>query len=271
MGRDRFRQFARVEKLAKSHIDVGGATRRKWLSTLQGTVANAAIFAFLIRYGNPQIGEPLSRACQRVSESDAFRLCCEKSPHLKYLQYRFEPHNRDRVLILGTHLRHAVIGTFRGADEKEKLDAVFELAPPWLIWFAFGDYTAALLGLTLPDLSSVSVFARSKANFELWYGLPCDAFEPNPWPNGPENEPLARTNLDLIRPASQWPDSEMSPRAQKRARAIHLKHADKHTVQWPDLPSAKYLETELDEPGKCFASRHERHPLWSAGPRARAK
>jgi hypothetical protein len=44
---------------------------------------------------------------------------------------------------MGSPLRHAVISSFPGADEKEKLDAVFASAPPWLIWFTFGDYTAA--------------------------------------------------------------------------------------------------------------------------------
>jgi len=44
--------------------------------------------------------------------------------------------------------------------EKEKLEQVFASAPPWLIWFTFADYTAELLGLSLPDLSSVAGDAR---------------------------------------------------------------------------------------------------------------
>jgi hypothetical protein len=51
---------------------------------------------------------------------------------------------------MGAHLRHFVISSFPGADEKEKLDRVFSAAPPWLLWFTFADYTAALLDLTLP-------------------------------------------------------------------------------------------------------------------------
>ena len=260
MRANRFRQIARVEKLAKFDIEVARATGQKWVMTLQGAVANAAILAFLIRYGNPQIGEPLSCACQQVNKSDAFKECREKFPSL---QHSFNPHNRTRTFIIGMYLRHAVIGTFRGTDEKGKLQAVFETAPPWLIWFTFGDYTAELLGLTLPDLSSVSGFARSEANFELWYGLPCDAFQPSPWPNGPKNEPLARTDLDLVRPATQWPDGQMTPREQKRARAIALKHSDKNreTESWPELLAAKYLEVQPDEARKLFAPRQERHPL----------
>ena len=277
MRANRFRQIARAEKLAKPDIDVARVTGQKWLMALQGVVANAAILAFLIRYGNPQIGEPLSCACQRVSESDAFRQCCEKFPSLlrfgRHGQYSFSPHNRNRTFIIGTHLRHVVIGTFRGADEKEKLKAVFETAPPWLIWFTFGDYTAGLLGLTLPDLSGVTGFTRSKANFDLWYGLPSDAFEPEPWANGSENEPLARTDLNLVRPTTPLPDHQMTPREQKRARATYLKsHALKRTDDWPTLSPAKHLATAADDFLKLVgAPRSDLHPMWSAWPGARAK
>ena len=34
-----------------------------------------------------------------------------------------------------------MISNFPGTDEKEKLNTVFVLAPPWLVWFTFGDYT----------------------------------------------------------------------------------------------------------------------------------
>ena len=71
------------------------------------------------------------------------------------------------ALAYGMPLRHVIIANFPGVGEKDKLDAVFASAPPWLIWFTFADYTAKLLGLTLPNLSGVMGFARSKANFDL--------------------------------------------------------------------------------------------------------
>ena len=135
----------------------------------------------------------------------------------------------------------------RGADEKEKLDAVFASSPPWLIWFTFGDYTAELLSLTVPDLSSVAGFARSKANFDLWWGLPSGAFERRPWPDGPENEQLARTDLNLLRPATGWPDSQMTPREQRRERAARMKsHPIKCTDDWPHLVASELLEMPWD-------------------------
>ena len=88
-----------------------------------------------------------------------------------------EPYDRDGVSLLGQFVRHAVISNFPGADEKQKLNAVFSSAPPWLIWFTFADYTAKLLKLKLPDLSDVRVFERSKENFDCWWGLPSGAFE----------------------------------------------------------------------------------------------
>ena len=135
------------------------------------------------------------------------------------------------------------------------MDAVFASAPPWLIWFTFADYTAKLLGLTLPNLSEVAGFARSKANFDLLYGLPSGAFERRPWPNGPDNEPLARTDLKLlrpdlklVRPDLQRPDSQMTPRERRRARATDRKsHPFDGTGDWPILLSSEFLQlpTEL--------------------------
>jgi hypothetical protein len=250
MSQTRFRQIARLEKLAKPYLEVGHRAEREWQRTLRGAAAHAANFAFLIRYGKPTIGEPLSLACRRVSESSAWRECCEKFPVLvrRHREYSFEPHNRDSAVIIGERLRHAVISRFPGADEKEKLDAVFGSAPPWLIWFTFGDFTAKLLDLTLPDLSSVTGFARSESDFHRWWGLPSEAFEPSPWADDPENEPLARTDLNLLRPARQLPDSTMTPREQKRARATYLKsHPTKPTDEWPSLLASELLEMPIDE------------------------
>ena len=159
-------------------------------------------------------------ACQRVTESDAWQTCCGKyfpdarqhpafGPHYRDAAFTesdawetccgkyfppFGPHGRDTASIIGMPLRHMVISHFSWANEKEKLDAVFCSAPPWLIWHTFGDYTAELLGLKTPDLSHVRRFARSEENFKIWYGVPPGAFECQAWPDGPEREPLAAVN-----------------------------------------------------------------------------
>ena len=271
MSRNRFRQIARLERLADPYLDYQRRIELTWQQKLRGVVGHAAVLAVLIRHGDPKIGEPLSDACKRV-ECSAWRECVEKFPFgLKegHRAPRFEPYDQNSVALIGMQLRHAVIATFRGSDEREKLDAAFAAAPPWLIWFTFGDYTGRLLDLKIPDLSSVTGFARSEANFKRWFGLPCDAFEPRPWPNGLKNATLARTDLNLVRPPTQRLDSQMTPREQKRARAIHLKHTDEHTEHWPDLLPAKYLAMPPDEVSKLLElnSRSNRHP----GPGARAK
>jgi hypothetical protein len=139
-----------------------------------------------------------------------------------------------------------IIAGFPGADEKEKLDLVFASAPPWLIWFTFADYTAELLGLTLPDLSSVRGFARSKASFDLWYGFPSGVFERRPWPHGPDNEPLARNDLKLLRPEIERADNPITPR--ERMRATHMKpQTIKCTDDWPELMPSEWFETILDQ------------------------
>ena len=73
MSQARFRQIARLEKLAQPYLKARRHAEEEWKKTLDGAVENAAILAFLIRYGNPIIDEPLSCACQRCSESSVWR------------------------------------------------------------------------------------------------------------------------------------------------------------------------------------------------------
>jgi hypothetical protein len=150
--------------------------------------------------------------------------------------YRGSPYDRDGARLRGTFLRHALIARFSGATEKGKLERVFASAPRWLIWFTFGDYTAELLGLSRPDLSSVAGFARSKADFDNWYGLPSGAFVPRRWPDGPDNEPLARTDLNLLRPAMECPIKPTTRREHRRAHASYMKSPSaESTEDWPRL------------------------------------
>jgi hypothetical protein len=101
---------------------------------------------------------------------------------------------------------------------------------------------AAPPDLPLPDLPSVKGFARSKADFDNWYGLPTGAFVARPWPNGPDNERLARTDLNLLHPATAWPDRQMTPRELKRARAAYMKSLPtKHIDYWPLLQDVESL------------------------------
>jgi hypothetical protein len=238
----------RLENLAQPHIKWRRQVEEEWHRIRAHAAQHAAVLAFLIRYGNPIIDEPLSCAWQRCAESSAWEECCdrfrEELPTFERSRtdrpvdpfkskYVFKPDSRDSTMLMGEPLRHMVIANFSGADEKEKLNATFASAPPWLVWFTFGDYTAKLLGLTIPDLSSVLGFARSKANFDLWYGFPSGAFERRPWPNGPDGEPLARTDLNLLRPEMERPVSQMSPRERKRAARMGSVTV-KRPNEWPD-------------------------------------
>jgi hypothetical protein len=252
MSQIRFRQIARLEKLAPPYLEARRNTQREWYATRVGAAANAAILGFLIHYGNPKIGEPLSCAWERFTSTEVWKEYCDKweanaLEQFRDWQGRFKdtnngeevnhrylrlPFDRDGVYICGPYLRHELIARFSGSTEKEKLQRVFASAPPWLIWFTFADLTAELLGLAVPDLSSVAGFARSKADFDNWFGLPKGAFVTRPWPYGPANVPLARTGLNLLRPETQRPDRRMTPREQKRARANSIKRIDD---DWPYL------------------------------------
>ena len=245
MSQARFRQIARLEKLAQPYLKARRHAEEEWKWTLRGAVENAAILAFLIRYGNPRIDEPLSCACQRCSEFNVWRELADRFPRMlmNFLgKYAFEPYNRGGAGLIGAPLRHLVISIFPGADEKEKLDAVFATAPPWLIWFTFADYTAKLLGLKLPDLSDVIGFERSKENFDRWWGLPSGAFDRRPWPDGPDSEPLAHTDLDLLRPALAWPDSQMTSRERKRGATYMKSDPIQHMDNWPGLITLEHLD-----------------------------
>jgi hypothetical protein len=216
-----------------------------------------AVLAFLVRYGEPQIDEPLSLACERCSESAAWKDCCDEFeslllPGSEYLRVKsprtFQPHDMDGVNIIGPALRHLIISTYSGADEKRKLEVAFASAPPWLFWFCFADHTAKLLDLRIPDLSTVTRFMRTKANFDIWWGLPKGAFERVPWPRGSEDDPLARTDLNLLRPTIEGATKPMTRRELMRERAA-LKKSDRGEFHeaWPALIPAKILRMSRSE------------------------
>jgi hypothetical protein len=154
----------------------------------------------------------------------------------------------DRVNIIGPAPRHLIISTYSGADEKQKLEAAFALAPPWLLWFTFADYTAKLLDLRIPDLSTVTRFLRSEANFHIWWGLPTGAFERMLSPRGHEQEPLARTDLNLLRPTRNNSVQRMTRREQMRERvAFEKSNRDECQRHWPDLLPLKVLKLSRSE------------------------
>ena len=194
--------------------------------------------------------------------------CCEKFPVCTWYRryYSFKPHTRDNVaFIVGHPLRHVLLSALPGADEKDKLNRVFKSAPPWLIWFTFADYTAKLLDLNLPDLSTVTGLERSKDIFHRWWGLPESAFECRPWPDGTDGEPLARTDLSLLG-LGIGQDAPITKRERKRALANSARSSLTHQIDWPHLMSEEWLLLDFDtglarlrEAGH-FGGEEKRHP-----------
>jgi hypothetical protein len=122
----------------------------------------------LTLYGNPKEDEPLSEAWQR---------CMERFPNQRLKECKGLLINGTYALYAAGIVRERVIAELPGSTEKEKFQNLFSSAPPWLIWFTFGDLTAAFLDLTPPDLSSVTHFERSTSMFEKWPDLPDGKFE----------------------------------------------------------------------------------------------
>ena len=280
MNQNRFRRIAQLENAAQPYIGMRSRIQDEWRWTRVGAAGHAAILSFLIRYGDPRVGEPLSCAWQRFMDTDVWKQHCDKWNELKFDRLGEEgkqdgestpkdnrlsfiwrtdgilPFDRHGVFVLSTRLRHELLERFSGNNEKEKLGKVFESAPPWLVWFAFGDYTAKLLGLPMPDLATVMHIARSKEDFANWYGLPRGAFESRPWPNGPENEQLACTNLDLLHPARDKSNHQMTRRESRRAKAA-AKDLAESTDEWPGLIPVEYLTMPVRDQVK-FLQDHGR-------------
>ena len=247
MYRIRSRQIARLEKLALPFIERRKGIAQHWQKVRNGAVAHATLIALLVRYGNPRLGEPLSCACARVVKSELWALFRQKFPPDRTIfpanfEYSF-PCTRDQVIIIGDALRHVSIATFLGADEKEKLNGVLQSAPPWLLWFTFADFSAKLLGLTLPDLPTVSRFERSKETFHAWWGLPQGSYECRPWPHGIDGEALARTDLSLLELET---GQEIPVTRRERTRALaEASRSNLRKIDWLHLISEAHLRQDF--------------------------
>jgi hypothetical protein len=237
----------------------------RWQEIRRRAVTHATVLALLVRYGNPRLGEPLSCAGGRVAKSEFWELFSQKFPPDRTIlpanfEYSF-PFTRDQVMIIGDELRHVSIATFPGADEKEKLNRVLRSAPPWLLWFTFADYSAKLLGLSLPDLSTVRGFERSKEIFQGWWGLPHGAYECRPWTHGIDGEALARTDLSLFE-LETGQDMPVTKRERTRALARASRSNLSRKADWPYLSSQAWLR--LDFRTKLAILAESGHPAFAA-------
>ncbi len=92
MSRTRLRQIAHLEKLAEPYFQQRRRAEQEWEGTLSGAVAHAAGLVFLIRYGDPKIGEPLSCAWERCTSTPVWKEYCDhwEAMELAVIMQRFE-------------------------------------------------------------------------------------------------------------------------------------------------------------------------------------
>ena len=245
----RFRQIARLEKLATPYINRRREGKAHMLEFMrEEAFAYVANLSLLILYGNPKIDEPLLNAWDRVRKSAAWQECRNNHPNFaeygredqgdfcegecedqkkdfseyhgtKYFDrlsgmYIATPFDSLGLMYIAKYFRSYFIPDLPGADETEKLNAIFEKAPLWLLWFTHGDVYGRILGLKLPDFTSAHRFARSK-----WFGaLPGGPFDWRPLPHGETDKYYAsKKHMDISNVGDM---AEMTPRQRKRALKI---------------------------------------------------
>ncbi len=70
----RSKQITRLEKRARPYFEQRAGMAQRWGKIRHGAVTHAAVLAFLLRYGEPRIEEPLSEAFKRASESGRLKV-----------------------------------------------------------------------------------------------------------------------------------------------------------------------------------------------------
>jgi hypothetical protein len=225
MGQTRFRQVAHLERLAKPFLE-----RRQEYDTQTYTYLRekafriAANLSLLILYGKPKSHESLRSAWERCRESAAWRSCREQNGG-------FDENGDERggtpfdmlgAMQIAKYFRKHFLPALPGADEKEKLNAIFKTAPRWLLWFNHGDFCARLLGLKLPDFSKLSRFKREPPRFDF---LRAGPFEWHLLPDG-EYDPLVVLRREKFEDESM----EMTPRERKRMLKIKERQMSRNSA-----------------------------------------
>jgi len=179
----RFRQMARLEARIASLLERYGQSVARVDESVDRSIYAASHIkicnlAFITLYGEPKIDEPLLAAWERCCQSDVVR---EKNGRFEDTPFTLIGAVDVADFFLGFVLYH-----LPGDNPLDQLDRIFAKAPPWLCWFTHADFDARILGVTLPDLSSVSRFQRGRATL---YRLPLGPFECHRLPDGVD-EPL---------------------------------------------------------------------------------
>ena len=158
---------ARIDRLERQLKDDSAFARKQVTDVLSqlrdSAVQHALILCTIIFKGDPQVGEPLSEAWNRAAE---------RSKEKEQLRIVGFPHDDSWLRMTVELLRIAEVPIWPGNGEKEKVNRVFSSAPPWLLWFTHGDFTARTVKLEIPDLSEVSKNSIGRPTFHVGPGCP---------------------------------------------------------------------------------------------------
>ena len=203
----RRRQLARLEKLARPYIKSvrhDDAQFKENAGVVRHATWHAINLGALILFGEPEQDEPLSIAWQRCVEGFTYLQRLEKLEDLPEIDY---------VGCAATVVRRQVLGALPGTTEKAKLQHLLFSAPPWLLWMTCADLTAWLLGLELPDCSSVNGSPRVNRYF-IWPALPKGKFESDPVSTG--GAEISPRDWLFFKEMKKLPEEEMSRLDRKR-------------------------------------------------------
>src|SRR6266566_1383355 len=127
------------------------------------------------------------------------------------------------VTRIAEYFRKYFLPDLPGSDEVEKFSLIFKKAPPWLLWFTYGDANARILGIKLPDLSTVNRFIRDPQNLANDH-LPPGPFECRLRADGSEDQVAIWTKNWMIKKKLKDEANGVTPRERKRIRRIREKY-----------------------------------------------
>jgi hypothetical protein len=225
MTRARFRQTARLERLAEAYLRPKEETGSRSEEMVRDyAFIHTANLSALILYGDPKIDEPLSFAWRRCLESAEWQKRREKFGGWdEYRRDTRDPFESFSATQIANYFRKYFLPDLPGGDETEKFSLIFKKAPPWLLWFTYGDVNARILGIKLPDLSAVNRYIRDPQNFGN-KNLPPGPFECRLRADGSEDEVVIWTKYFLMRKKQKNEAKDVTPRERKRLRRIREKY-----------------------------------------------
>jgi hypothetical protein len=215
----------RLERLAEAYLRPReqGDSRAEEVVREFASILTANLSA-LILYGDPKIDEPLSFAWRRCLESAEWQKRREK--YGGWDEYGRDTCGDPFVCYgakgIAKYFREHFLPDLPGADEVEKFSLIFKQAPPWLLWFTYGDADAQILGITLPDLSTVQRFIRDPQNFAS-DELPMGPFECRLRADGSEDQ-VAIWAKNWIKKQDKNVAHAITPRERKRIVRIREKY-----------------------------------------------